>query len=83
MPDASVVIATHNRASQLVRCLQALAQQSDASRFETIVVDNGSQDETPAVIAAATGERVRGIVVPNQTGQKHAMRVLPRRAADS
>ncbi len=74
MPDASVVIATHNRASQLARCLQALAQQSDASRFETIVVDNGSQDETPAVIAAATGERVRGIVVaePNRAKARNA-----------
>ncbi|HET9341671.1 MAG TPA: glycosyltransferase [Candidatus Eremiobacteraceae bacterium] len=53
MSDASVVIATRNRAGLLRGCLERLRAQSAAGRFDVVVVDNGSTDETPAVIAAA------------------------------
>ena len=46
-PRISVVVPTHNRAPVLVRCLDALAPQG---ADEIVVVDDGSSDETAAVI---------------------------------
>lgn len=43
----SVVIPTYNRSEKLKNCLQALFTQNyDKRKFEIIVVDDGSQDET-------------------------------------
>jgi peptidoglycan/xylan/chitin deacetylase (PgdA/CDA1 family) len=50
-PAISVVIASHNRARLLGRCLDALAAQNvDPSEFEVIVADDGSSDETPQLL---------------------------------
>lgn len=45
----SVVVPTYNRAALLAKCLAALADQSYRS-YEVIVVDDGSDDETPSVV---------------------------------
>jgi len=51
-PELSVVIATYNRAETLLRTLDYLAKQDiDAQRFEVIVVDDASPDDTPQVVA--------------------------------
>jgi glycosyltransferase involved in cell wall biosynthesis len=51
----SVVVPTRNRAGMLRDLLESLAAQSlDASRFEVIVVDDGSTDETGEVLNSAT-----------------------------
>ena len=50
----SVVIPTHNRLSMLLRVLDALQRQADAPQFETIVVDDGSTDDTARVLASRT-----------------------------
>ena len=48
---ASVVICTRNRSAHLRRCLEALeAQTVPPEQVEVVVVDNGSTDETPAVV---------------------------------
>ena len=49
----SVVIPTYNRLSMLLRVLDALRQQVDAPQFETIVINDGSTDDTDR----ALGER--------------------------
>jgi validoxylamine A glucosyltransferase len=50
--DLSVVIPTHNAAGLLRRTLASLARQDlPASRYEIIVVDDGSADDTRAVAA--------------------------------
>ena len=74
MPEASVVIATHNRVRELGDCLAALAKQSKPEQFEVIAVDNGSQDETQRVIAAHANDRVRGVFVadPNRAKARNA-----------
>ena len=74
MPDASVVIATHNRVRELADCLAALTSQSKPEQFEVIVVDNGSQDQTQEVIAAHASDRVRGLFVsdPNRAKARNA-----------
>ena len=47
----SIVIATRDRAGFLARCLDALASATfDQERFELLVVDNGSCDNTPRVL---------------------------------
>ena len=55
---ASVVIATRNRAANLRRCIATLQEMAEVNgRWEILVVDNRSTDETPAVVreAAAAG----------------------------
>jgi len=53
MPALSFVIPTHNRASILVQCLRALNVQDDPPvKYEVVVVDDGSSDDTQAVVQA-------------------------------
>ncbi|MDQ2908273.1 MAG: glycosyltransferase family 2 protein [Candidatus Eremiobacteraeota bacterium] len=49
--NLSVVIATKDRAPFLARALDSLAVQQSAPPFEAIIVDNGSHDTTPALLA--------------------------------
>jgi glycosyltransferase involved in cell wall biosynthesis len=73
-PEISVVLITYNRAAQLRVALNSLLAQSvrPGWPFEIIVVDDGSTDETPAVLAQiAAGSavplralRTEGIGVP-------------------
>lgn len=47
----SVVIPTYNRLPMLLRVLDALQQQVDAPEFETIVINDGSKDDTDRVLS--------------------------------
>ena len=50
---ASIVISTYNRAQALEPTLSALARQDrHASEYEVLVVDDGSTDSTPEVLAS-------------------------------
>lgn len=51
--DVSIAICTRNRAASLARVLESLVAMNipDGLRWEVIVVNNGSTDETDAVIA--------------------------------
>jgi len=71
--DASVVIATRDRADFLRACLARLAQQSAAGRFDVVVADNGSTDATADVIRAAA-PLARGVYVaePNRGKARNA-----------
>ena len=51
----SVVIPTHNRLDMLQRVLDALEQQHDAPPFETIVINDGSTDETDKILSQRKG----------------------------
>jgi len=71
-PDVSIVVCTRNRAALLRGALASLYDLATEGEFsyEIVVVDNGSSDETPQVIAAAMQEckhPLRG-VRESQTG---------------
>jgi glycosyltransferase involved in cell wall biosynthesis len=56
--DFSVVIATKDRRAFLERTLGSLQRQSEAPPFEVLVVDNGSSDDTAAVVERFANLRV-------------------------
>jgi glycosyltransferase involved in cell wall biosynthesis len=49
-PSISVIIAVYNDWAPLGRCLQSLAEQSNAPSFEVVVADDGSTEVAPAFI---------------------------------
>ncbi|MFB3776518.1 MAG: glycosyltransferase family 2 protein [Bryobacteraceae bacterium] len=50
-PQIAVVVVNWNRRDLLRRCLDSLARQQDAG-FEVILIDNGSDDGSPDMVAA-------------------------------
>ena len=57
-PSVSVVVPTHDRAALLPRLLRSVLAQEHAD-LELLVVDDGSRDDTPAVLARCTDPRLR------------------------
>lgn len=54
----TVAIATHNRAEYLPEAINSVLAQT-VSDFELIIVDDGSTDDTPDVVASFSDERIR------------------------
>jgi glycosyltransferase involved in cell wall biosynthesis len=66
-PSISVVIPTFNRARQLARALDGLGRQTVAAgTFDVIVVDDGSVDSTPDVLARPTNFPLIALRQPNR-----------------
>lgn len=62
--SVSVVVCTRSRADVLAACLGALREQSlDDGRLEVVVVDNGSSDATPALLAQWQRRRSHHVAV--------------------
>jgi glycosyltransferase involved in cell wall biosynthesis len=59
-PLLSIVLNTYNRAELLPRAIDSLLVQPYAD-MELVVVDDGSTDDTQAVVAAYTDPRVRSV----------------------
>lgn len=55
-PDISVIVPTRNRATLLGRLLRQLAVLEAGPSYEVVVVDEGSSDDTPALLARAAEE---------------------------
>lgn len=74
MPDATVVIATRDRASLLCGCLTALSEQTAAGSFDVVVVDNGSTDDTALIVTQFERFGVRSVFVdaPNRAKARNA-----------
>jgi glycosyltransferase involved in cell wall biosynthesis len=69
-PEISVVIPTFCRANLLRRLITALERQTlERDRFEVVVVDNASTDDTPAVLRelmARSPLEIRSLVEPTR-----------------
>ena len=48
--DAVIVVVAFNEAERIADCLRALLDQETNQRFEVIVVDDGSTDDTPGIV---------------------------------
>ncbi|OQM76665.1 glycosyltransferase family 2 protein [Manganibacter manganicus] len=79
MADAliSIVIPCRNEAANLPLLIDEIAAAMQGREFEIIVVDDGSSDDTPAVLAAEAGKRpfaVRHMRHASSCGQSLAVR---------
>jgi hypothetical protein len=72
-PKVSVVIASKNRAGTLHRLLKMLVEQTDAPAFEVLIGDNGSADDTPAVIDSFRSELALSSVRVPEPGKGRAL----------
>ena len=54
----SIVIPVFNKAPLTYQCLRSLIERTPAGRYEVIVVDNASSDDTPRLLAHVQGLRV-------------------------
>lgn len=50
MPDLSIIIVNYNTREQLRACIESILEHRGTLHIETIVVDNGSKDDSPAMI---------------------------------
>jgi glycosyltransferase involved in cell wall biosynthesis len=73
----SVAICTHNRAADLLHCLNALASQGLAPDFfEVLIVDNGSTDNTKEISLSFTkGSNHFRYVFEKELGLAHARNI--------
>jgi glycosyltransferase involved in cell wall biosynthesis len=49
-PEISLIICTRNRSRQLARCLESVREVRCERAWELVIVDNGSADDTSAVV---------------------------------
>ena len=66
-PEITAVIPTHNRRDLLLLTLQSVLRQRNVN-LEVVVVDDGSADDTRAVVTAIEDRRVRLICHDRSTG---------------
>lgn len=59
-PLVSVVVPTRNRSAYLPRAIESLQRQS-YGRWEAVIVDDGSVDETPGLLASMADERLTAL----------------------
>ncbi len=84
VPHVSVVVPVYNDAGMLRHTLAHLAVQTlEPDAYEIVVVDDGSTDDTPQVLAATTASRVlvRGIRLQPNRGRSAARNAGIRTAA--
>lgn len=68
-PDVSIVTAAYNAADYITRALESVRRQTiETSRIEHIVVDDGSTDETAAIVDSFEAPYVRLIENEHNSG---------------
>ncbi|NJO70903.1 MAG: glycosyltransferase, partial [Oscillatoriales cyanobacterium RM1_1_9] len=73
MPKISICIPTFNRVKLLSWAIESVLQQTE-SDWELMVCDDGSQDETPDLMAAYSDPRIRYLRHPQNIGKSNNMR---------
>lgn len=82
-PWASVIVCSLNRRDSLRRCLDSLREQPGVEEIEALVVDNGSDDDTAAMVEGLASsyptrlgvviEPRRGLSIARNTGLERAL----------
>jgi glycosyltransferase involved in cell wall biosynthesis len=73
MVEISVIVCTYNRAGMLARVLESLDHQTlDRARYEVIVVDNNSTDQTRQVVEALRWRERQRYCVETRQGLAYA-----------
>lgn len=82
MPRVSVLIGAYDNAATLPRAIDAILAQSVAD-LELLLVDDGSRDDTPRVIADAVARdaRVRALTMEHNVGISRSLNEALRSAA--
>lgn len=68
----SIVIAAHNEAAVVGRCLDALLAEAEPGEFDITVVANGCTDATAKVASARPGVRVLDLPSPGKVAALNA-----------
>jgi glycosyltransferase involved in cell wall biosynthesis len=63
-PSLSIIVPVHNTAGYLSQCIDSILQQSHRD-FELILVDDGSTDESPVILADALQRDDRIVLISN------------------
>jgi len=71
MPCISVIIPTYNNKQTIEQCLKAL-RRSTWQDYELIVVDNGSQDDTPAIASLYADKVINLQEEPNRRHMRNS-----------
>src|SRR5688500_3502762 len=77
-PRVTALIVTRNASAQLQRCLEALERSHHRDTLEILVVDNGSSDETPSVVAGFPD--IQSLRLPKDFGRTKASNIGMRTA---
>lgn len=77
LPFISIVIPAYNESTMLPLCLESVINQDYKGKFEVIVVDNASTDETPKIVKKYKDVRLFketkiGVSYARSTGFEHA-----------
>lgn len=73
-PEVSIIMAVYNGAKYLPEKLRILSELNyPQDRIETVVVSDGSTDETESILSAHTRERFRAIVSTEHRGKAAAL----------
>ncbi len=73
-PTVTVVIPTYNRGDLLPRAIQSVIAQTFQD-WEVIIVDDGSTDDTAAVVQSFLSDRVRYVKLERNSGPSRARNV--------
>jgi len=75
-PKASIIIPTYNSESFISEALESVRKQTAThSCFETIIIDDGSTDETKKILEAKKLQNSRTIYLPENRGVANARNV--------
>lgn len=72
-PKVSVIMTIYNAGPYLKEAIDSIVTQT-FDDWELIAVENGSSDESPAILATYTDERVRAFSLPKNIGRTPALR---------